>query len=515
MRRRASIRLVAGLALLFAMLAAPPAPVNVAAAGATLVITDSIAPGIVTGSLGLATDTVGVPSGGFVTLLVTVTPALAGRTMQIWSEHTSGAWAPTTSRRIASDGTVRYFARITTFTALQARYAGDHTYAAAQGHGRIAEVGPPGRSTVRLSCDDFSAAGGGPDPVRAVGVEPGTTVEVIACLGNAGSTWRVLSYDQAAVAMVGTSISIASGTETWQFAVLQAGTDAFTLAYHPGATTTAPTRTVTVLLEMPDLPLQVTKNVSFTRPVPCGPTGSCRLQLDVYAPVGAGPWPIVILLRGGPGGLGSRSEYAALASRIASQGVTVYNADYRDMPDSGATYPRAFDDVACAVRFARSTAAEYGGDASSITIVGHSLGGYVGSVVALSANAFLEPCLGSGGGAPDAFVGIAGAYVLGAPNLQGDFDSVLGASRLSNPKAWVGGNPFSFVGRRPGVIFRLVQGSADQTVDPSASVALEHALEKYGFDSSLTMIQGASHASVIGLTPAGEQTLVVILGVVR
>src|SRR5207244_1461712 len=96
-----------------------------------------------------------------------------------------------------------------------------------------------------------------------------------------------------------------------------------------------------------------------------------------------------------------------------------------------------------------------------------------GSVVALSANAFASGCLAQGSGAPETFVGISGPYRLDAPNLQGNFGAVLGGSRAQVPYAWHQGDPFAWVGRRPGVRFRLIHGAADPTVDARASNDLE------------------------------------------
>jgi acetyl esterase/lipase len=235
----------------------------------------------------------------------------------------------------------------------------------------------------------------------------------------------------------------------------------------------------------------------------------------VFSPQTGNSWPVVVLLRGGPGVPGARRGYEALATRLAAAGLVVFNADYRDMPEYGARYPRAFDDAACAVRMARATASRYRGTGRSVTMVGHSLGAYVGSLVALSANAYASVCLARGNGAPDTFVGISGPYLLNQANLQGNFASVLGGTRAQIPSVWKSADPLAWVGRRPGVRFRIVHGSDDPTVDVAASEALQTALARAGFDTSLTTVSGGTHVSVLAGGKTGEWTLAVILAAVR
>jgi hypothetical protein len=163
---------------------------------------------------------------------------------------------------------------------------------------------------------------------------------------------------------------------------------------------------------------------------------------------------------------------------------------------------------------ARQTAPLFGGG-TTVTLVGHSLGAYVGSVVAVSANAFASACYASGSGAPDAFVGISGPYDLSQPSLAGNFASVLGGTRAQVPYAWKNGDPFTWIGRRAGVRFRVIQGSEDPTVDPRAAESFESALEEASFDTALTMVAGGTHVSVVAAGVDGDLTRAVILAALR
>ncbi|MGH2595742.1 MAG: carboxylesterase family protein [Actinomycetota bacterium] len=212
------------------------------------------------------------------------------------------------------------------------------------------------------------------------------------------------------------------------------------------------------------LPVTITQDVAFT-PSPCEP---CRQMLDVYAPTRAGSWPVVVLVHGGPCGTGCRDYLTKQASVLALEGIVVFNADYRDGDVPGVQRR----DIACAISFARSTASQYGGDPSRVTLVGHSNGAYEGIFVALLGDSFHEPCLGtSASSAPDAFVGIAG----GRP----DAGVVAG------------------LGANPHLVVRLVIGTNDNHVPLDDPQRLQEALRKSGYDSTFTEVRSANHFTVL------------------
>jgi acetyl esterase/lipase len=246
-------------------------------------------------------------------------------------------------------------------------------------------------------------------------------------------------------------------------------------------------------------------DVPFTQPVNCGGY-ACQVELDIYVPTGQGPFPTVVLARGGPGGLGGRHYLSSFARELASSGFLVFNADYRDVADGGGGYPAAFQDVACAVRFARSQAARYGGDVGPLTLVGHSLGGWVGSVVALDDHEFTGGCLADGSGRPDAFVGLAGSYQIDAGEVDSDFNVFFGGGPAETAAARAASNPFKYATRSP-IPVRLVAGTGDSTVYPSASVALDAFLAGRGWNVRLTLVPGASHLGILAATDTGSPSV--------
>ena len=87
--------------------------------GLPVVITDRIAAGVNRGTTRFGTSSVVVPRGGWITLLGTTSPNLAGSVVQVWTRTKTGAWHVLTSRLAATDGTIHYFAHVNGWTAYQ------------------------------------------------------------------------------------------------------------------------------------------------------------------------------------------------------------------------------------------------------------------------------------------------------------------------------------------------------------------------------------------------------------
>ena len=84
------------------------------------------------------------------------------------------------------------------------------------------------------------------------------------------------------------------------------------------------------------------------------------LMLDIHAPRSGGSHPVAVLVHGGGWVTGHRYTMSRLADALAARGVVVYNVDYR-LIGQGGGYPATFEDLACAVRFARSDSVRFGG----------------------------------------------------------------------------------------------------------------------------------------------------------
>ena len=111
-------------------------------------------------------------------------------------------------------------------------------------------------------------------------------------------------------------------------------------------------------------------------------SAGARLNAILYLAAGRGPHPLVILLHGNPGN--ERNLDLAQAMRRAGYSVLFFN--YRGSWGSGGSFSRthALEDVHAALRWARSSAttARYRIDPSRVTLVGHSMGGWLALMTA-------------------------------------------------------------------------------------------------------------------------------------
>jgi acetyl esterase/lipase len=250
-------------------------------------------------------------------------------------------------------------------------------------------------------------------------------------------------------------------------------------------------------------------NVAYTPLVPCSSTASetCRLRMDITAPTSGGPWPLIVLVPGGPSPPEERYSDVldAFATAIAGQGAVLMVAGWREGSDYGGGYPISFQDVECAIGVARRVGAMYRASPDRVTLVGHSTGGWPAAVVGLTPTPF-TPAPGAcnttaGSLRPDAVVVEDGELnEVTDPDVADGRDyvtSFLGGDRAKRPGRWAAADPYALAKRyRPGataIPFLLIHGSADTTVSPAVSRSFQAALVAAGYRSRLVVVPGAEH----------------------
>jgi acetyl esterase/lipase len=189
------------------------------------------------------------------------------------------------------------------------------------------------------------------------------------------------------------------------------------------------------------------------------------LALDVYAPHAAASAPVVVFFYGGSWEGGRRRWYRYVGETLASNGIVAVIPDYRKFPD--VRFPEFVDDAANAAKWAFDNAAQYGGDAKRIFVMGHSAGGHIAALLACDkrylAKAGLSPKDLAG------MIGLAGAYAF-LP-WEDDEADIFG----DDPKGRYDSQPINFVdGDEPPML--LLQGLDDDEVPPNnAEVMAERA----------------------------------------
>jgi len=205
-------------------------------------------------------------------------------------------------------------------------------------------------------------------------------------------------------------------------------------------------------------------------------------KMSVFAPEADGSWPVGLMLHCYEC---DRSDAAPMAAQLASHGMVVFAPDYRST-DSWETVEQ---DVECSYRYARTIAAEHGGDLDQpVTFVGDSLGASWVQGVGVG-----ETYYGPGGGfgavcftgppRPDVVVAIGGCYY----EYEGSRDvlPVIDLMAESTDTAKLDSDLI------------LVVGENDDTCHAWQSEDATAALQAAGYDAELRVMPGGDHHNVV------------------
>jgi dienelactone hydrolase len=222
----------------------------------------------------------------------------------------------------------------------------------------------------------------------------------------------------------------------------------------------------------------------------------------VFAPDAEGRWPVIVAFHG-VGGTGQ--DMAEIATRLAREGSVVFAPTYASDITTQEGVDRAAVDAECGYRFARSIAAEYGGDLDQpVSLVGWSLGASAALAIGLTEE--IDPtgqfvsCFGQVP-RPDIIVAISGCHYEG-----GQLDFV-------DTEAW---------GNKEADIV-LLAGEKDTNCPAWETEDAAAEMRSAGYEVDLLMLDGADHFApvfhdlqdgqfvVVANDPAGERTVEVIL----
>jgi len=212
------------------------------------------------------------------------------------------------------------------------------------------------------------------------------------------------------------------------------------------------------------------------------------LGATILTPEGAGPFPAVVLVHGGAWTGGSPSDVSSLAAYLVSEGFLVISPRYK-LSQNTPGFPQALHDIACAVRMA----AAHDESDGTVALMGHSAGGHLGAVIALTGNKYGDGCPFPGAAAPQRFVGLAGPYNVDRIGLG--MLPFFGTLRSGNPAAWDAANPQGLAGQAQNRALKvlLIHGDFDWLVEIKSSQDFRDALSGSGIDVRLETLVGAGH----------------------
>ncbi len=108
-----------------------------------------------------------------------------------------------------------------------------------------------------------------------------------------------------------------------------------------------------------------------------------KQTFDVYQPHDSSNAPIIVMLHGGAWQAGDKTNPGVWENKVdywGDKGFIFVSVNTRLLPD--ATPLEQAEDLAIAMATVQTRAAEFGGDAKQITLMGHSAGGHVAALLA-------------------------------------------------------------------------------------------------------------------------------------
>jgi len=247
------------------------------------------------------------------------------------------------------------------------------------------------------------------------------------------------------------------------------------------------------------------------------------LMARIYQPQGVGPFPTLLDLHGGAWNNKDRLANEPMDRAVAASGVLVVAVDLTLAPE--APYPASVQDANYAVRWLKSRAAEWNGDAAKLGVLGSSSGGHVAQLLALrprdkSYNAIPLPA------APtvDATV----AYVATRSPISDTYARYQQAEKMNregmikNNKTYFRpwetifeGNPQQILDRREAVTLPpllIMQGALDDNVLPAVQEKFAASYRAAGGECELHVFEDSVHEWVARPGPQTDRAHEMVKG---
>lgn len=249
--------------------------------------------------------------------------------------------------------------------------------------------------------------------------------------------------------------------------------------------------------------------------------GSDPLQhVELWRPVGHGPFPVVVLIHGGcwQTAIAEAGIMRRLAAAFVHKGVAVWNVDYRGIDRPGGGYPGTFQDVAAAADLLRDRGASLALDPNRVVAVGHSAGGHLAfwlagrpaiaeeSMVWTDQPLALRGVVSLGGLLDLAEVRFAAAEACGVHTV----DRLVGPATAARPDPYSDTSPMSLAPL--GVAQVLVSGDADTIAPPCLADQYAAKVRARGDNVQTLTIANQGHFELITPgRPAGDAAIAAAL----
>ena len=225
-----------------------------------------------------------------------------------------------------------------------------------------------------------------------------------------------------------------------------------------------------------------------------------RRVLDVYALRGARNAPLVVFFYGGSWQGGRKGTYRFLARALAARGVVVVVPDYRVYPD--VRFPAFLEDAAAAVAWTKTHAADFGGDAHKMFLMGHSAGAYIAAMLSFDPQWLRQVDLNAQTDLAG-FIGLAGPYDF-LPIKSRTLRTIFGGANRAETQ------PISFVTGKE-VPALLITPWRDALVSPKNSRRMAAKIHAHGGSAEERIYRGVGHLTLIGAFAPALRVLAPVL----
>ena len=216
-----------------------------------------------------------------------------------------------------------------------------------------------------------------------------------------------------------------------------------------------------------------------------------QLMARVYQPLGAGPFPVLLDLHGGAWYRKDRTANEPMDRAVAASGVLVVAID---MTLAGeAPYPASVDDARQGVRWLRSKAAQWKGDAATLGLLGSSSGGHVAQLIAMRPASAEDRVRCVATRSP-----ISDPYARWQQAEKTKREHLVSASKTYfNPWETIfEGNPQRILERREATVLPpmlIMQGGLDENVLPALQEKFAASYRAAGGECELQVFEGCEH----------------------
>lgn len=244
--------------------------------------------------------------------------------------------------------------------------------------------------------------------------------------------------------------------------------------------------------------------VKLVRDLEYARAGDKKLLLDLYLPEKSDkPLPVIVGIHGG--GWANGSKDGGQGSWLSARGYAVAVINYRLSGE--AIFPAQIEDCKAAVRWLRANAAKHNLDADCVGVTGHSAGGHLASLLAVTGevkeydvgehlefSSRVQAAAPMSG--PTDFLQMDAHSPPGKKTRHDDASSpesrLIGGAIQQNKDKVAKANPVTFV-TKDDPPFLLVHGDEDPVVPHHQAELLNEALKKAGVESRLLTVKGAGH----------------------